>query len=442
MKKGTILIADDNRNVLTAVRMLLEDTFERVVAVANPENIPARLRDDKPDVVLLDMNFRSGVNNGNEGLFWLRQIKKVRPQAQVVLFTAYADIELAVTGIKEGAADFVVKPFDNAKLTATLTEARDKTRGRRGGNGRTAGSMYWGTTLQMLSLRAMVEKVAATDANILITGENGTGKEVLTNEIHRLSLRADKMLLPIDMGAITDTLFESELFGHVKGAFTDAHADKPGKFELAEGGTLFLDEIGNLGYALQAKLLTALQRRSIVRVGGSKPIPIDVRLVCATNRDLDRMVAEGSFREDLLFRINTICLHLPPLRQRREDITQLARMFLDRYAAMYNKPAMSFAPAAEAKMKALPWYGNIRELQHAVEKAVILSDGTTITADDIDGNPARGEKPIDEVQTIDEMESRLIAKTMRDCEGNLSQVAQRLGVSRQTLYNKIKKYGL
>ena len=284
--------------------------------------------------------------------------------------------------------------------------------------------------------------MAATDANILITGENGTGKEVLTNEIHRLSRRSGKSLMTIDMGAVSETLFESELFGHVKGAFTDAKADKAGKFEMAEGGTLFLDEIGNLSYGLQAKLLTALQRRSIVRVGGSKSIPIDVRLICATNRDLRRMVAEGEFREDLLYRINTIHLHLPALRERREDIPALARLFLDRYAAMYNKPAMELTPAAEQKIKDMPWYGNIRELQHAIEKAVILGDGREIGEQDISSSASVAGKPMDGVQTIDEMECRLIEKTIRECDGNLSQVAARLGVSRQTLYNKIKKYGL
>ena len=248
--------------------------------------------------------------------------------------------------------------------------------------------------------------------------------------------------MPVDMGAISETLFESELFGHVKGAFTDAKVDSPGKFELAEGGTLFLDEIGNLSYSLQAKLLTALQRRSIVRVGGNRQIPVDVRLICATNRDLGRMVASGEFREDLLYRINTIHLHLPPLRERRDEIPELARMFLARYSTMYNKPGMDFTPAAEQKMKALPWYGNIRELQHAVEKAVILGDGPAITEDDISGDPAPKVVRTDEPQTLDEMERRLIGKTMGECGGNLSQVAQKLGVTRQTLYNKIKKYGL
>lgn len=441
MKQGTILIADDNRNILTTVKMLLENTFEHIVTIANPNNIPAHMRDDKPDVVLLDMNFQSGINSGNEGLYWLAQIKKMSPDTPVVLFTAYADIELAVNGIKAGATDFIVKPFDNDKLVSTLKDACRKSMGKASEN-RSEGRMYWGVAPCMQELRNMVAKVAATDANILITGENGTGKEVLTNEIHRLSRRSGKSLMTIDMGAVSETLFESELFGHVKGAFTDAKADKAGKFELAEGGTLFLDEIGNLNYGLQAKLLTALQRRSIVRVGGSKPIPIDVRLICATNCDLRQMVAKGEFREDLLYRINTIHLHLPALRERREDIPALARLFLDRYAAMYNKPSMELTPAAEQKIKEMPWYGNIRELQHAIEKAVILGDGREIGEQDISSSASVAGKPMDGVQTIDEMECRLIEKTIRECDGNLSQVAARLGVSRQTLYNKIKKYGL
>lgn len=441
MRQGTILIVDDNRNILTTVKMLLENTFEHIVAIANPNNIPSHLREDKPDVVLLDMNFQSRINTGNEGLYWLAQIKQMRPQTQVVLFTAYADIELAVNGIKAGATDFIVKPFDNDKLIATLKEACRRSIGKSNG-GKGESGMYWGVAPCMQELRNMVTKVAATDANILITGENGTGKEVLTNEIHRLSNRNGKSLVTIDMGAVSETLFESELFGHVKGAFTDAKTDKTGKFELAEGGTLFLDEIGNLSYALQAKLLTALQRRSIVRVGGSSPIPIDVRLICATNRDLREMVAKGEFREDLLYRINTIHLHLPALRERREDIPALAHLFLDRYASIYNKPSMGLTPAAEQKIKSMPWYGNIRELQHSIEKAVILSDGNTIDEQDISGNMPMAEKNMDGVQTISEMERRLIEKTIRECDGNLSQVASRLGVSRQTLYNKIKKYGL
>ena len=451
-KQGTILIVDDNRNILTTVRMLLEPIFDDIITIANPNSIPAKLREEHPDVVLLDMNFSSGINSGNEGLYWLREIKSLSPKTEVVLFTAYADIQLAVTGIKEGAADFIVKPFENEKMIRTLVEARDKNKavdnaiGKKGGKlcGKDAQSaMYWGDSEVMNNLRSIVEKVAATDANILITGENGTGKEVLANEIHRLSTRCGKKMLPVDMGAITETLFESELFGHVKGAFTDAKVDKPGKFELADGSTIFLDEIGNLSYGLQAKLLTALQRRSIVRVGGSKQIPINVRLVCATNRNLQQMVNDGEFREDLLYRINTIHLELPALRQRKSDIVPLAERFLRQYGDLYNKVNLRLSEEAEKKLTSLPWYGNIRELQHAIEKAVILSDGRMISAEDIDGgNQQKREKPLEEVQTLDEMESRMIEKTIRECEGNLSVVAARLGISRQTLYNKIKRYGL
>ena len=451
-KQGTILIVDDNRNILTTVRMLLEPIFDGIITIANPNSIPAKLREEHPDVVLLDMNFSSGINSGNEGLYWLREIKSLSPKTEVVLFTAYADIQLAVTGIKEGAADFIVKPFENEKMIRTLIEARDKNKAadnvinRKGGKpgGKDAQSaMYWGDSEVMNNLRSIVEKVSATDANILITGENGTGKEVLANEIHRLSTRCGKKMLPVDMGAITETLFESELFGHVKGAFTDAKTDKPGKFELADGSTIFLDEIGNLSYGLQAKLLTALQRRSIVRVGGSTQIPINVRLVCATNRNLQQMVNDGEFREDLLYRINTIHLELPALRQRKSDIVPLAERFLHQYGDLYNKVNLRLSEEAEKKLTSLPWYGNIRELQHAIEKAVILSDGRMISAEDIDGgNQQKREKPLEEVQTLDEMESRMIEKTIRECEGNLSVVAARLGISRQTLYNKIKRYGI
>lgn len=447
-KQGTILIVDDNRNILTTVRMLLDSIFANIITIANPNSIPAKLREEHPDVVLLDMNFSSGINSGNEGLYWLREIKSLSPKTEVVLFTAYADIQLAVTGIKEGAADFIVKPFDNEKMISTLLEARDRNKTADKAMGKHSGKaaqsvMYWGDSEAMTNLRHVVEKVAATDANILITGENGTGKEVLANEIHRLSTRCGKKMLPVDMGAISETLFESELFGHVKGAFTDAKVDKPGKFELADGSTIFLDEIGNLSYSLQAKLLTALQRRSIVRVGGSIQIPVDVRLVCATNRNLQQMVNDGEFREDLLYRINTIHLKLPALRQRKADIVPLANRFLRQYGDMYNKTNLRFSDEAEKKLISLPWYGNIRELQHAIEKAVILSDGGMISAEDIDGgNQTRREKPLEEVQTLDEMESRMIEKTIKECEGNLSVVAARLGISRQTLYNKIKRYGI
>lgn len=453
LQKPNILIVDDNRNILTTLRLLLTRHFGNIVTLANPNGIPMRLREDKPDVVLLDMNFNSGINSGNEGLFWLREIKKLSPNTPVVLFTAYADIDLAVRGIKEGAADFIVKPFDNQRLIDTLlTAAKEITKStQKTAQTKTESKMYWGTSSAMCDLRVMVEKVAATDANILITGENGTGKEMLAQEIHRLSQRQSGQMLTVDMGAITESLFESELFGHVKGAFTDAKVDKPGKFELAEGGTLFLDEIGNLSYALQAKLLTAIQRRTIMRVGGSKEIAVNVRLVCATNKDLREMVSEGTFREDLLYRINTIHLHLPPLRERKEDILPLAERFLYHYVSLYNKTDLTFTDDAQDKLQSLPWHGNIRELQHAVEKAVILCDGNLIRAEGIDGdehdvvtgvNDVLSSTALNEVQTLDEMERMMIEKTIRQCDGNLSLVASRLGISRQTLYNKLKRYGL
>lgn len=444
-KKGTLLIVDDNRAILTAVKMLAESEFATVETIATPAALPARLRELKPDVVLLDMNFRSGMNTGGEGLFWLGETRRLSASTEVVLFTAYADIDLAVRGIKEGAADFIVKPFDNKRLLDTLCAARDKHAPKSKEQPTdTTGAMLWGSSRAMQQLRIVVEKVAATDANILITGENGTGKEVLAREIHRLSHRASAPMMPIDMGAVSETLFESELFGHVKGAFTDAKADKPGKMELAEGGTLFLDEIGNLSYALQAKLLTALQRRSIVPVGGSKPINIDVRLICATNRDLDRMVIDGHFREDLLYRINTIRLHLPPLRERRDDIVPLAQRFMQRYATIYNKVGMTLSAEAEQKLMALPWHGNIRQLQHAVERAVIMADADIIVADDIDDGSVATQptEPSEPLKTLDDMERQMIERAMTDCSGNMSAVAARLGISRQTLYNKIKRYGL
>ena len=443
MKHGTLLVVDDNRNILTTVKMVTENTFERIICMTSPSGLLTLIREDHPDVVRLDMNFHSGVNNGNEGLYWLREIKRMQPSTAVVLFTAYADIQLAVTGIKDGAIDFIVKPFDNKKLIQTLTNACKKAKGEKAATNSPSG-MIWGSSPVMAKLQEMVEKVAPTDANILITGENGTGKEMLAKEIHRLSKRADRQLMPVDMGAITETLFESELFGYVKGAFTDAKADKPGKFELADGGTVFLDEIGNLNYSLQAKLLTVLQRRTIVPVGGSKSIPVDVRVVCATNCNLEEKVRNGEFREDLLYRINTIHLHLPPLRERKGDILAYAHHFLSRYADIYNKKDLQFAPETEERICRLPWYGNIRELQHAVEKAVILCDGCTIQPSEIESSNTTASQNTQQnsIQRLDDMECDMIAKAIRQCDGNLSHVAAQLGISRQTLYNKMKKYNL
>ena len=449
-KQGTILVVDDNQGILTAVQMLLGTCFEKVITISTPNKIKATLHDENIDVVLLDMNFSAGINTGNEGLFWLSEIKKEDASIQVVLFTAYADIDLAVRGIKEGAADFVVKPWDNAKLLETLKTAYNiRTANRKGISIATdklvvskESGMFWGESNAMQQLRSLIEKVARTDANILVTGENGTGKEMLAREIHLLSNRKKETLVPVDMGAITETLFESELFGHVKGAFTDARADRPGKFEVANKGTLFLDEIGNLSYHLQAKLLTALQRRSIVRVGSNTPIPVNIRLICATNRDLQEMVQKGDFREDLLYRINTIHVEIPPLRERPEDIVPLTEIFLSKYTKIYGKTAMCLSLDAKEKLKAQPWFGNIRELEHTIEKAVIIAERSVLDGNDFDFPRAKKKPVTKEATTLEEMEYNMIKNAMDKYSGNLSLVASQLGISRQTLYNKIKRYEL
>ena len=449
-KQGTILVVDDNKGILTAVQMLLGTCFEKVITISTPNKIKATLHDENIDVVLLDMNFSAGINTGNEGLFWLSEIKKEDASIQVVLFTAYADIDLAVRGIKEGAADFVVKPWDNAKLLETLKTAYNiRTANRKGISIATdklvvskESGMFWGESNAMQQLRSLIEKLARTDANILVTGENGTGKEMLAREILILSNRKKETLVPVDMGAITETLFESELFGHVKGAFTDARADRPGKFEVANKGTLFLDEIGNLSYHLQAKLLTALQRRSIVRVGSNTPIPVNIRLICATNRDLQEMVQKGDFREDLLYRINTIHVEIPPLRERPEDIVPLTEIFLSKYTKIYGKTAMCLSLDAKEKLKAQPWFGNIRELEHTIEKAVIIAERSVLDGNDFDFPRAKKKPVTKEATTLEEMEYNMIKNAMDKYSGNLSLVASQLGISRQTLYNKIKRYEL
>ena len=430
-KQGTILVVDDNKGILTAVQMLLGTYFEKVITISTPNKIKATLHDENIDVVLLDMNFSAGINTGNEGLFWLSEIKKEDASIQVVLFTAYADIDLAVRGIKEGAADFVVKPWDNAKLLETLKTAYNiRTANRKGISIATdklvvskESGMFWGESNAMQQLRSLIEKVARTDANILVTGENGTGKEMLAREIHLLSNRKKETLVPVDMGAITETLFESELFGHVKGAFTDARADRPGKFEVANKGTLFLDEIGNLSYHLQAKLLTALQRRSIVRVGSNTPIPVNIRLICATNRDLQEMVQKGDFREDLLYRINTIHVEIPPLRERPEDIVPLTEIFLSKYTKIYGKTAMCLSLDAKEKLKAQPWFGNIRELEHTIEKAVIIAERSVLDGNDFDFPRAKKKPVTKEATTLEEMEYNMIKNAMDKYSGNLSLVA-------------------
>lgn len=447
-KTGNILIVDDNRGVLTALQLLLKPHFEQITTLSSPVTLPSVLREQNWQVVLLDMNFTSGINTGNEGLYWLHEVKKQCPALPVVLFTAYADIDLAVRGIKEGATDFIVKPWDNQKLVETLLNAatshkKPAATAKRASTHPAADghSMYWGNSGIMQQLRLLVEKVAATDANILITGENGTGKEMLAREIHSLSPRRQQEMVSVDMGAVTESLFESELFGHIKGSFTDAHTDRAGKFEAANHSSLFLDEIGNLPYHLQAKLLTAIQRRSIVRVGSNTPIPIDIRLICATNRNLSDMVAKGEFREDLLYRINTIHLEIPSLRDRTEDIIPLAERFITRFCKQYDKPAVQLTDGAREKLMLHPWYGNIRELEHAIEKAIIICDSDRLSAE-LFQLPRRTDVPEATASTLEEMEMQMIRKTLDKCNGNLSAVASQLGITRQTLYNKMKKYGL
>ena len=442
MKKlSSILIVDDNRSVLSALQLLLKPVFDRILTLNSPVTLPSVLRQGPWQVLLLDMNFGAGINNGGEGLYWLHEVKRICPTLPVVLFTAYADIDLAVKGIKEGAADFVVKPWDNQRLIDTLTTVAQPK--RQALSRPETPLMYWGESRAMQNLRKLVEKVAPTDANILITGENGTGKEMLARELHALSGRREREMVTVDMGALTPSLFESELFGHVRGAFTDAHTDRPGKFEAANHSTLFMDEIGNLPYPLQAKLLTALQRRNVVRVGSNTPIPVDIRLICATNRNLPLMVDRGEFREDLLYRINTIHLEIPPLRERPEDILPLARLFTARFGKQYGRPDLTLNTEAEETLLHHPWKGNIRELEHTIEKAIIISDGTDITPQAFHLQaPPRTATDSPSATTLEEMEIQMIRQAMDTCSGNLSAVAAQLGISRQTLYNKMKKYGL
>lgn len=453
-KQGTILIVDDNKSVLAALDMLLSGIFMKVITISNPNRIPAILAAGNIEVVLLDMNFSAGINTGNEGLFWLNEIRRIDPDLPVVLFTAYADIDLAVKAVKEGATDFVVKPWDNAKLIATLLAAyrlnksRNEVKQLREKETELkkqllpSEEMVWGESPVMQHLRQVIGKVAATDANILITGENGTGKEMVAKALHSLSTRRNEVMICVDMGAVTETLFESELFGHVKGAFTDAREERAGKFEAAGKGTLFLDEIGNLTYSLQSKLLAAIQSRKITRIGSNKPIDIDIRLICATNSDLQAMVTKGSFREDLLYRINTIHVELPPLRERGHDILLLAEFFLRKYESKYNKRRLYLAEDTQKKLLEYNWPGNVRELQHAIEKAVIMCDEQALKPRDFFFKPIVETPTIPTQLTLEEMEKEMIRKAIECHQGNISAIAGQLGITRQTLYNKMKKFGL
>ncbi len=442
--KSKILVVDDNAGIRSALNILLPMRFAEVELIATPNVLMDTMRRFQPDTVLLDMNFETDINTGNEGLFWLSELKRDFPEVEVVLFTAYADIALAVEGMKRGAFDFVVKPWDNAKLLGILEEACKKRRKAAPQAPNAAPTMQWGESEAMKQLRQQVERIAPTDVTVLITGENGTGKDVLANEIHRLSMRSRKPMVSVDMGAITETLFESEMFGHVKGAFTDAHADHVGKFEQADGTTLFLDEVGNIPLSQQAKLLRVIQNRTITRVGDTKAIPIDIRLVCASNMDLAAMVKEGRFREDLYYRINTMPLHLPPLRERKDEIISLSELFVKQYAEKYHRQATGLSAEAKSLLGRCRWSGNIRELQGCIEKAVIYSETELIRADDLQirASELMEEKPVKAVESLEKAEEQVIRAALKKHNGNLTLVAKALGISRPTLYKRLKDYGI
>ena len=443
--KGKILVVDDNSGIRAALKLLLPMHFDQVELIPSPNELISRLAEFRPDVVLLDMNFHTDINTGNEGLYWLSEIKKRCPDMAVVLFTAYADIQLAVEGMKRGAFDFIVKPWDNDKLVQTLKAAYEgRNKEEKEPLKPSSLKMFWGKGQSMSAIHKTVEKIAPTDATILITGENGTGKDVLAGEIHRMSERSFRPMVCVDAGALTETLFESELFGHVKGAFTDAHADHVGKFQQADGGTLFLDEIGNIPLHLQAKLLRAIQNRAVTRVGDTRSIPVDIRLICATNKDLEKMVRDGEFREDLYYRINTMHLHLPALRERTDEIVPLAEMFIAKYAERYRRAVSGLTPEAAEILMSHHWSGNIRELQNCIEKAVILSDGEMLTASDIELPQSRrtATPEISNTCSLEETEEKAIRAAMARFGGNLSMVAKSLEISRPTLYSKLKKYNI
>ncbi len=452
--KGNILIVDDNKSVLTALEMLLNSEFLEVYTLKNPNNLISTIQQNQIDVILLDMNFKAGINTGNEGLYWLKRVFETDPTISVVLITAYGDVELAVRAVKEGAFDFILKPWDNSKLISTLHAAlklrksklenkglREKTKNLKQEITPNQQNII-GQSACMKQVFELIKKVAVTDANILITGENGTGKEVIAQEIHRLSMRKKEVMVSVDMGSISESLFESELFGHMKGAFTDAKENRAGKFETANQGTLFLDEIGNLTINLQAKILAALQNRTITRIGSNTPVPINIRLISATNKELNSMIADGLFREDLLYRINTIIIEIPPLRERGADIIMLAEYYLEKYASKYNKPNLKINKRVHKKLMEYAWPGNVRELQHCIERAVILADQNEINEDSLALNNNSQQPNIMNFNTIEDMEKQMILNSIQKENGNMSETARNLGITRQTLYNKLKRYGI
>ena len=453
MKRNKLLIVDDNAGILNALKLLLKPDFEVIKTISNPNQLYSELERSNIDVVLLDMNFRAGINTGNEGLFWLREIKKRAPLVEVVMITAYGDIELAVKSLKEGALDFILKPWDNDKLKATLEAAcrlrnsnleisdlksREKLLKQ---DANRSDPLIIGKSRAMKEIMNLVDKIAVTDASVLITGENGTGKELIAREIHNKSIRCNELFVLVDLSSLAESLFESELFGHKKGSFTNAYEDKTGRFTMADKGTLFLDEIGNIPMNLQAKILTVLQTHVITPVGSTKEIPLDFRLISATNKNLPEMIVQNLFRQDLLYRMNTIQLHLPPLRERLEDIEDLALHFLKVYSKKYNKNIQEMNKDIIEKLMRNPWYGNIRELQHTIEKAVILSEDGRLRSSDfilMDNDVSF----LNQTETLDEMERKMIISTLKKNNFNQVITSQQLGITRQTLYNKIKRYGI
>ena len=449
LKNASILVIDDDTDVLTAVRLLLKTEAREVVIEKNPENIRAQLARQPFDLILLDMNFNSSINTGNEGLFWLRKIREFRSAAAVIMITAYGDIDLAVRSLKEGAADFVVKPWHNEKLLETIKDALKRNAVKSGSAAprtETAASKdLIGESDVIREILFKVEKIAPTDANILILGENGVGKDLIAKAIHQHSMRADKPFVKVDVGALTETLFESELFGHKKGAFTDAREDRIGRFESASGGTLFLDEIGNITLQQQAKLLSVLQNRQIIRLGSNEPVPVDIRLICATNMPITELANENRFRKDLVYRINTVEIVVPPLRKRGDDIILLAKHFSKIYSNKYLKPVLEFDSKALEKLLHYHYPGNIRELQYSIERAVIMSDGNVLEARDIIFSPIESAGVQDEEPAeskLSAIEKNTILRVIEKNNGNISKAAKELGLTRTALYRRLSKYDI
>lgn len=451
LKKASILVIDDDTDVLTAVRLLLRTEVKEVVTEKNPEQIPFLLSKDTFDLVLLDMNFNASINTGNEGIYWLQRIKTLKPDIAVIMITAYGDIDLAVRSLKEGAADFVVKPWHNEKLLATLTDVlRNRGQSKPGtGGGRAPEAnkqkAMIGESEVMQDIFYKIDKIAPTDANILILGENGTGKDLIATAIHENSLRADKPFIKVDVGALTESLFESELFGHKKGAFTDAREDRVGRFESANGGTLFLDEIGNISLQQQAKLLTVLQSRQVTKLGSNQPIPIDIRLICATNIPLSELANENRFRKDLIYRINTVEITVPPLRKRKDDILLLAGYFAKIYADKYLKPNIRFHATAMEKLQQYAFPGNVRELQYTIERAIIMADSEMVLGSELLFSPIESSTPEiaeDEVLKLSTLEKNAILKVIDKHNGNISKAAKELGLTRTALYRRLSKYDI